>query len=162
MREIKASHTVTDKARRSERVVFLSLFGLWMQPMHRENMSKEKTDSPSMRCSVMYNGLSWPKGRRCQLSGQGRQDAESWSAHRGWNQSRGWWQGPRGWWRAPGKQVLPWLWREQGAAPQGQWRCSVLRTTSVEPQQMQATSKGQEIHTNKRGAFRGHPWKGLP
>lgn len=67
----------------------------------------------------------------------------------------GWWQGPGGWRQPPGRQVLPWLWREH---PRASGICSVLRTTSVEPQQTQAMAQGAG-NTHKRGASSRAPLK---
>lgn len=73
----------------------------------------------------------------------------------------GWWRGPGGWWLSPlGRQVLPWLWREQGAAPEGQW--PLLCSQNHQGGASADAGDGPRGRTYKRGAFPRAPLKRSP
>lgn len=129
--------------------------------MQQRNMSKEKRLSQHGAVQLCTTDFLWPKGRRCQLSGQGRQDAESWSAHRGWNQSRGVMAGAqRLVTEPPGEASAAVIVEGAGCCTPG----PVAFALFSEPpawslSRCRRRPKGQEIHTNKRGAFPRAPLK---
>lgn len=81
------SHTVTNRTRRSERSSSNHYLAFECNRMQPRKTSKEKWFYRRGAVQLCTTDFLWPKGRRCQLSGQDRQDAESWGAPRGWNQS---------------------------------------------------------------------------
>lgn len=157
------SHTVTNRTRRSERSSSNHYLAFECNCMQQRKTSKEKWFYRHGAVQLCTTDFLWPKGRRCQLSGQDRQDAESWGAHRGWNQSC---RVVAGAWRLvtepPGEASAAVIVEGAGCCT----RRPVAFAVFSEPPGWSLRRcgwwpKGQDIHTN-RVLSRGHPWKGLP